>query len=391
MLSRDGAAGMSAGAHKGDGMKRELPVFVGFGTLIAIMVFGHTWFEAVSDGKASPEDPYIAVALFAWLFPVLLWSAFGVVRHADVLAERLGEPYGTLILTLAVIVIEVSLIAAIMLSGDANPTLARDTMFAVLMIVLNGLVGLALLIGGILHREQDYNLRGARAFFSVLIPLVVFALILPAFTVSTDNPTFTPAQSAFFALVSVLLYGVFLAIQTGRHRGFFQEEYEGEHEIAERAEPHEVEHSTLYHAVFLILNLLPVVLLAEHMAELINYGIEEIGAPTGLGGVVVAALVLAPEGIAAMRSACANQLQRSVNLLLGSALSTIGLTVPAVLIIGLVAGQTVLLGLGAVSQVLLLLTLVLSTITFGGVRTNLLQGAVHLVIFLAYLILLFSP
>ena len=372
-------------------MKRELAMFAGFGSLLAIALFGQAWFAALADGVSSPADPFIAAALFAWLFPILLWSAFGVVRHADVLAERLGEPYGTLILTLSVIIIEVSLIAAIMLVGDANPTLARDTMFAVLMIVLNGLVGLALLIGGLLHREQDYNLRGARAFLSVLVPLAVFALILPAYTTSTDNPSFSPGQSAFFALISVLLYGVFLAIQTGRHRGFFVEEVAGEHAVAERGDEPARHHSTLYHAALLLLNLLPVVLLAEHMAELVNYGTEEIGAPGGLGGVVVAALVLAPEGIAAMRAARANLLQRSVNLLLGTALSTIGLTVPAVLIIGLITGKTVLLGLDAVSQVLLVLSLVLSTITFGGVRTNLLQGAVHLVIFVAYVILLFSP
>lgn len=198
-------------------LRQELPFVVGAGTLAIFHFHGDTWLVSLTD-------PFVAATLFMLIFPVMLWAAFGVVRHADALAEILGEPYGTLILTLAVIGIEVSLIAAIMLGGDANPTLARDTMFAVLMIVLNGLVGGALLIGGLMHREQDYNLRGARAFISVLVPLAVFALVLPDFTISTADPTFSPGQAFFFALITVLLYGVFLAIQTGRHKGFFLQE-----------------------------------------------------------------------------------------------------------------------------------------------------------------------
>ncbi len=368
-------------------LKQELPFLVAAGSLAAFQFHGDTWLAGLAE-------PLVAAALFAWIFSVMLWASFAVVRHADALAEILGEPYGTLILTIAVIGIEVSLIAAIMLTGDGSPTLARDTMLAVLMIVLNGLVGGALLIGGLVHREQDYNLRGARAYISVLVPLAVFSLVLPAFTVSTADPTYTPGQSVFFALITALLYGVFLAIQTGRHSGFFLQETAAggaDAEAAGHGEGHGPVHPWPYHAVFLVLTLLAIVLLSKRMAVLVQFGISSAGAPVALGGVVIALLVLTPEGIAAMQAARANRLQRSVNLLLGSALSTIGLTVPAVLAIGLLTGQTVVLGLDGASMVLLLLTLLLSSFTFGGVRTNLLQGAVHLVIFLAYLMLVFKP
>lgn len=391
-------------------LRDNLPLFAGGGTLAGFHFHGDAWLVGLTD-------PLVATALFAWIFAAMLWSAFGVVHHADRLAGILREPYGTLVLTAAVIVIEVSLIAAIMLTGEAAPTLARDTMMAVLMLVLNGLIGSALLIGGLLHREQDYNLPGARAFLSVLIPLAVFALVLPDFTVSTAAPTFSPGQALFFALLTAALYAVFLAIQTGRYNAFFRDSTPVRNgrdgmtaagaqtgaQTGPAADPAPdvaaaaatgggaVPRPGLYHAVFLVLTLIPIVLLSTRMAVLVDFGTSKLGAPTALGGIVIAFLVLTPEGIAAMKAAIANHLQRSVNLLLGAALSTIGLTVPAVLAIGLVTGKEVVLGLDQVGMVLLLLTLLVSSITFGGGRTNLLQGAVHLVIFLAYLGLVFNP
>lgn len=359
----------------------EISVLFAAATLVIFQINGDVWLNTLSD-------PLMAAIFMLWLFPVLAWTVFSVVRHAEKLAHMLGEPYGTLILTLSVIGIEVALIVAIMLGGEANPTLARDTMFAVLMIVLNGLTGLALLLGGLIHREQDYNLNGARAYISVLLPLSVFALILPAFTVSTENPTYSAGQSVFMAVVTLLLYGVFLALQTGRHRGFFTTRTEEAPAIAQ--DPANMREIT-FHAVMLIINVCLALALSKWMAALINYGIAELSAPVGLGGVIIALLVLAPEGIAAMRAAVANQLQRSVNLLLGSALSTIGLTAPAVLAISLIAGHPVLLGLDPVSMILLILTLLLCAITFGGIRTNMLHGAVHVVIFLAFIMLLIIP
>ncbi len=368
---------------------KERPFLACAFTLAVFQFGGDRWLEELAD-------PFIAAVLFAWIFAAALWGAFGVVRHADALADLLGEPYGTLILTIAVTGIEATLIAAVMLIGDGSPTLARDTMYAALMIVLNGFVGLALLIGGLRHGEQEYNLRGARAFIAVLLPLSVFALILPDFTVSTPDPTFAPFQAAFFALITVLLYGVFLGIQTSRHRAFFEEPDSAgdvaDHPVAPAKDRRELAtRSEAYHALFLLLTLVPLLLLSKRLAELVDFGIVEVGAPAALGGFMIALLVLTPEGLAALGAARANRLQRSVNLLLGAALATIGLTLPAVLAISLVIAEPLTLGLDPAPLAMLVLTLLVGMLTFGGVRTSILQGAVHLVLFLAYIMLIFNP
>ncbi len=369
----------------------ELPFIAGAVTTIAFTLFGDAWFAELSLSIGNG-------LLFAWIFAAMLWCAFGVVRHADCLAELLGEPYGTLILTLSVIGIEVTLIVAIMLTGGGNPALARDTMFAILMIVLNGMVGLVLLIGGLRHLEQEYNLRGARAFLGVIVPLATIALILPVFTKSTPDPSLTPFQAAVFAAMTTLLYGVFLAIQTVRHRSFFLQPAKERTDVAgglatETEEGHHVHgvRSVPYHAIFLFLTMLPIVLLSKKLALFVDFGIASLQAPAALGGILVAVVVLTPEALAAIHAAQSDRLQRSVNICLGSALSTIGLTVPAVVTISLVTGKHIVLGLEQANIVLLVLTLFVSALTFGGVRTNVLQGAVHLVLFIVFLVLVFNP
>jgi len=365
-------------------LRRELALLAGVATLLL--------FTYALPGPAV-VPAYVGPFLFAWLFGVMLWGAFTVVRHADALAEILGEPYGTLILTISVVGIEVSLIAAIMLSGESSPTLARDTMFAVLMIVLNGLIGLALMIGALRHHEQHYNIDGANAFLALLVPLSLFALVLPAFTVTTATPTFSPAQAVFFSLVIALLYAVFLGIQTVRHSGYFVQPPAGDAAVV--ADHHHDElhatYPTWVHGVLLLAALLPIVLLSKHLAGYIDLGIVAMELPVALGGVLIALLILSAEGISAVKAAWRNQPQRSVNLCLGAAVSTIGMTVPAVLVISLVIDQPVDLGLSSVEMVLLAATLLTSILTFGSGRTNVLQGAVHLVLFLAYVALIFSP
>ncbi|REK13104.1 MAG: calcium:proton antiporter [Planctomycetota bacterium] len=344
------------------------------------LVFGSQWLKDFSN-------PAWFAAIFAWLFAAMLWLAFSVVRHADALAVKLGEPYGTLILPLAVISIEVVMISAVMLTGGDNPTLARDTMFAVLMIVLNGMVGTTLLVGGLRHREQEYNLQGANAFLSVIIPVAGLGLILPRFTESTPDASPSTFLAVFLIVVSILLYGIFLAMQTTRHRDFFTQpgDANGGHD------PHgAAPRSVGFHAVLLVLSMLPIVVLSKSMAKVIDHGIETAGAPAPLGGFLVAVLVLAPEGLGAVRAALSNQLQRTMNICLGSALATIGLTVPAVLTIGLITGKVVELGLGDVDLILLVLSLAVSVVTFSGVRTNVVQGAVHLVLFAAYVVAIFD-
>ncbi len=370
--------------------RRELPMLVGMAALAVLFGVGP---HRLTDVR----NPLQAGLEFAGLFTVILWAAIGVMRHADHLASRLGEPLGTLVLTISAVSIEVSLITALALHGDANPTIARDTMFAVLMIILNGLVGIALLVGALRHNLQDFNPEGTRSFLAIIMPLAVVSMVLPNHTISSPEGTLTAAQGALFAMFTLLLYGVFLAVQTRRHQLFFQERQSGM-AVEEVAEPNigaiaegTESHSTLYHAVLLFLTLLPVPLLAEHLAVVVEDGIVKLGAPIALAGVVIAALVLAPEGMSAVNSAWKNKMQRSINLMLGSALSTIAVTIPAVVFLSLFTGHNIILGLENRNVVLLMLTLILSMITFGGDRTDVLKGAVHLVLFLVFIVLVIVP
>lgn len=365
---------------------REGPLLVTISATVVFLLYGGTWLSDLTR-------PLKFASLFLVLFSIILLAVFSIVRHAESLAIKLGEPLGTLVLTLSVTGIEVSIIAASMFTGKGYPTLARDSMFAVVMIVLNGMVGLSLLLGGWRYHEQSYNLQGANAFLAVIIPLAVLGLILPSFTTSSPGPTFSTPQATFFIVMTVGLYGVFLAIQTTRHRPYFlwpiQESEEGVSLKFDDHNGHEVR-SVSFHTALLLLYFGPLVILAKQLALPIDHGIRVLGAPPVLGGLLVAVLVLAPELLAAARAALINELQRSINILLGLVLATISLTIPTLLTLGLMTGKTITLGLEPVDQVLLLLTLLLSTMTFSRSRTNVLQGAVHVILFFAYLMLIFE-
>jgi Ca2+:H+ antiporter len=370
-------------------IRSELPLVAGALTLGLFLIYGHAWL-------ADPAQFLERGVLFAWLLAAIAGCIFGVVRHADALAELLGEPLGTLILTISVILIEVSLIAAVMLEGVTDPTLARDTMFAVIMIMMNGMVGACLLSGGLVHVQQEYNLEGARAYLAVLIPLSAIALILPNRTLSTAlEGALNFWQVLLFSAATIVLYAIFLALQTMRHRHFFQELGAVAEECAELREDAsaaiEQRTSVTTHAVLLLLTMVPIVGLAKYLAVMVEQGIHALDVPASVGGTLIAALILAPESITALKAAMANKLQRSINLCLGSALSTVALTVPLVLMIGLATGQTVTLGLEDENLLLLVLTLMVSMLTFSGARTNVLHGAVHLLLFFTYLVLIFNP
>ena len=332
-------------------------------------------------------QPALLVALLVTICGVILIAAVAVVRHADELAHRLGEPVGTLLLTLTVTGLEVTMVAFVMSTGNAKPMLARDTMFAVVMLVLNGFMGLALVLGGLRHHEQPYNLQSANAFLLMIVPLTTLGLVLPNVTRATPGPFLSRFQMVFLSLMSVGIYSVFLFVQNRRHRGFFAMPEEAG-TLAE-AKAHS-SRSTLYHAVMLGLYGLPLVMLAKQMAAPLDAMVLRLGAPTALSGFIMALLVLAPESIAAIRAALANRLQRAVNVLLGSVLASIGLTIPLVIAVSLVTGRTLVLGLDATDTVMLLLTLITSTLTFSLPRTNILPGCVHLLLFAAYVMLLFD-
>jgi Ca2+:H+ antiporter len=324
--------------------------------------------------------------LFVWLFAVVLGACMSVVRHADHLAVRLGEPYGTLILTLAVTIVEVMSISAISMHGERNPALVRDTIFAVVMILLNGMIGLSLLLGGWRHREQGYNLQGANTYLGLIIPLTALSLILPNFTMTTPGPTLSAAQEVFVALTGAGLYAAFLAIQTTRHRAYFTL---GEIDTSADQE-HGRSRPVAAHAILLAAYMAPLVFLAETLAHPVDALLDALHAPAALGGVIVALLVVAPESVAAVRAAAANRLQRALNIFMGSVLATIGLTIPAMTVLSQLTGEKIVLGLQNASAVLLVLTLAVSLVTFSSGRTNILQGAVHLVLFGAYVLLLFQ-
>src|SRR2546423_3108424 len=362
-------------------MRSEFSLIIGVLTA-AIFLWAGSWLVE------NIEHPAAMGVVFLWLFIAVLWSAISVVRHADYLAIKCGEPYGTLILTLSAITIEVMMISAAMLHGKNNPTLARDMMFAVVMIALNGLIGLSLLLGGLRHHEQHYNLQGASAYLNTIMALSVLGLVLPNFTTSMSGPRFSTVQEIFLAVTSIGLYAIFLLIQTMRHSEYFLDTRGAGHASEHHAGPM---HSTVYHTVMLILYLLVVIVLAEKFAIPLDNSIERFGMPQAFGGAIVAGLVLAPEALSAINAARKNQLQRSVNILHGSVLASIGLTIPAVLTIGMISKRAVTLGIEGGNLPLLLLTLAVSVVTFTSGKTSVLQGCIHLLLFAVFLLLIFSP
>ncbi len=319
---------------------------------------------------------------------MLVGSVLAAVHHAEVVAHKVGEPFGTLVLAVAVTVIEVSLIVSLMLSdaGDAS-TLARDTVFAAIMIVSTGIVGLCLLFGGVRHHTQGFHVEGASAALAVLCALSVLTLVLPNYTSSVLGPGLTASQLAFEGMISLVLYMVFVFVQTVRHRDYFLSKAPSE-------EVHVAPPSgrtAVLSLGLLVVALLAVVGLAKKLSPAVEQAVAEAGAPKAVVGIVIAALVLLPEGLAALRAARANKLQTSLNLALGSALASIGLTIPTVAAVSLVLDQHIELGLAPKETVLLAVTLLVGVITLGTGRTTVLHGAVHLVLFAAFLFLAIVP
>ena len=320
------------------------------------------------------------------LLVILFGTVFAAVHHAEVIAERVGEPYGTLVLTLAVTIIEVALIATLMLGEHEVPTLARDTVFAVVMIVCNGLVGVCIFIGGLRYREQDFQVTGANLYLSVLFVMATISLVMPNYTLTTPGPVYSEAQLEFVSVVTILLYGVFLYIQTVRHRDYFVGQPGGKDEGIPIS-PAMLELSV----ALLLVSLLGVVLLAKKFSLVVDAATAAIGAPPAFAGVVVALLILLPESVSAVDAARKNDLQKSINLALGSSLATIGLTVPAVAVAAYALDKQLVLGLSEQNMVELFLTFVLSMLTFGTGRTNILFGLVHMVVFAIFVFLVFVP
>jgi Ca2+:H+ antiporter len=349
--------------------------------LLAVALFA---FATVLNYSFAPSPAGLLFA--AVLLVILFGTVFAAVHHAEVIAHRIGEPFGTLLLTLSVTVIEVALIATLMLGEKEVPTLARDTVFAVVMIVCNGLVGICIFIGGLRYREQDFQVTGANLYLTVLFAMATIALVLPNYTLTTPGPVFSEAQLEFVSVVTILLYGVFLYTQTIRHRDYFV----GLSAEEEAGAP--ISGAVLGASVVLLLvSLLGVVLLAKKFSLVVDAATAAIGAPPAFAGVVVALLILLPESVSAIGAARKNDLQKSINLALGSSLATIGLTVPAVAIAAFALDKQLVLGLSEQNMVELFLTFILSMLTFGTGRTNILFGLVHMVVFAVFVFMVFVP
>lgn len=324
------------------------------------------------------------------LAAALIGGVLAAVHHAEVVAHQVGEPYGTLLLALAITVIEVALIVSLMLTGGPETAaLARDTVLAAVMIILTGIIGMCLLVGGARFKEQVFSLQGVSAALVTLTAIMVLTLILPNYTTSRQGPEYSPVQLGFVAIISLVLYGTFVLVQAVRHRDFFlPPEADGDEDV--HADP-PGKKVALLSTLLLLVCLGIVVLLAKALAPDIENAVLNAGAPKSLVGVIIAAVVLLPEGLAAYRAARKNRLQTSLNLALGSALASIGLTIPAVAIVSMVTGMTITLGIDMKSTVLLLLSQFTIMLSLATGRTNILQGVVLLVIFAVYLFTIIAP
>ncbi len=356
--------------------------------VVAVVALALTW------GRHLGPLPVTLVAL------VLAGAVLAAVHHAEVVAHRVGEPFGSLVLAVAVTVIEVALIVTLMASGGPeSASLARDTVFAAVMITVNGIMGLSLLVGAMRYGVTLFNAEGTGAALATLVSLATLSLVLPSFTSSLSGPEFTPAQLTFAALASLVLYGAFVMTQTVRHRDFFLPVTE--HGRAGTTEPADSEvedhaapptgRAALTSLGLLALALVAVVGLAKVESPAIEAGVAAVGFPPSFVGVVIALLVLLPETLAAVRAARRNRIQISLNLALGSAMASIGLTIPAIAVASIWLDGRLLLGLGATQMVLLALTVIVGVLTVVPGRATRLQGIVHLVLLAAFVFLSVNP
>jgi Ca2+:H+ antiporter len=320
----------------------------------------------------------------------LVGAIIAAVHHAEVVAHRVGEPLGTLVLALAVTAIETALILSMMIAGgDDMAALPRDAIYAAVMIICNGVVGICVLLGGLAHREQTFRVEGAGAGLAALIVMSTLTLVLPVFTTSTPAGTYSSSQLGFVAVTSAALWAIFIFVQTVRHRDYFIP-VTGAGNLDVHAEaPTALE--AWVSSGLLLLSLVVVVGLAKMLSPTIEGAVEAADAPRAVVGIVVAALILLPEAWAAVRAARADRLQSSINLAIGSALACIGLTVPVVVLASFAFQLPLVLGLEPTDMAMLVLTFLVSAFTLGTGRTYMMQGAVHLVLFAAFLFLAFVP
>lgn len=364
-------------------------------------LFGSSWLDSTLSGL-------VASIIFVLLLITIIAAAFGVVREADQLAHKLGEPYGTLILTLSIVSIEVILISAVMLGPGETPTIGKDSIFSVMMIIMNLVIGLCILLGGLKYGEQEYNAQGAMSYMGMIIMLGGLGMMLPNFIAGAGDGVFSDIQAVVLSGLIIFLYGLFLFFQMKGYRHLYIQPPMGSMEIPFSQRNNEstpIDTTTKsskpdtkgrnsevwIRTLILIFMVLPIVLLSHDMAIVVDYGIAATNLPPVLGGVLIAIIVFTPESLTAIKAALNNESQRVVNLCHGAFVSTVGLSIPSVLIVGLITGKTVMFGLTPTETILFMITLMLSVMSYLGKRTTPITGIMHLVLFAVFILLIFQP
>lgn len=367
------------------------------GSWLVVIFFILNGDTLLNDGLSALRATWV----FLLLFMTILTASFGVVKEADHLAEQLGEPYGTLILTLSIVLIEVILIASVLLGPGDFPTIGRDSIFAVMMIIMNLVLGICLLAGSAKNGEQEYNTQGANSYLSMIVLLTSLALVLPNYT--SFQGEYSHTQAIGISGLTLLIYGAFLWMQMRGHRRFFIQPPKGfmnipeQFDLTDKTTENNSPQSGANKKVIIIRScvliglILPIVLLAHYLAIVTDYGISALGAPAAVGGVLIAIIVFTPESITAVKAAMNNEMQRAINLCQGAFVSTVGLTVPAVLIIGIITSKQVIMGISNAETALFAITMLLTMLSFNGQRTSPIQGWMHLTVFAVFGLILFYP
>lgn len=359
-------------------LKRELPFLLALLTLIILSFTGNS--SAIRNSFA------VEALLFVTVFIIIIFAAMGVVQHAEKLAHRFGEPYGTMILTLSAVTVEIIMIAAMMMHGDSDPAIARDTIFSTLMILLNGLTGLIMLIGGLKYGEQKYNIKSTNSFFSMIFGVIGIGLFLPA----VINPENRLLYETFLIIICLLLYIFFLRMQSKEHNYYFKftpDAKPGAVTTVEETSGKKI--SAPYHTFMLAGTIAVISVLAESLSVYVDDGIEHLRLPAGIAGLIIALIIVSPEGLTAVRAGLNNDMQRVVNISLGSMLSTVSLTIPAVLVVGMLIKQDVTLGLTPVQSGMIIISLLVGILSCKDGESNALQGFIHFMLFITFVFLIF--
>lgn len=363
-----------------DFIKREKSFILTVPVLIIVSLFARS--------SAIHESGLITGLIFALLFSVIIYAAFGVVHHAELLAHKFGEPYGTMILTFSAVTVEVIMVAAMMLHADKDPALARDTIFSTIMILINGLIGIIMLLGGFRYGEQKYNLKSTNSFLSMIIGIVGLGLIIPNFIDVGSHS----AYAGFLIISSLALYGFFIRMQSKEHNYYFtfkKISVENETGLTAETTDEKKKISGFYHTLMLLLTIVTISLLAEYLSITVDDSIAMLNLPEALAGLIISIIIVSPEGLTAIRAGLGNDMQRVINISLGSVLSTVSLTIPAVLVVGIISDREVTLGLTAIQAGMLIVSLVVSMLSCKEGETNALQGFIHVVLFLTFVFMIF--